>query len=86
MLGQRVEGWGGVQPHPPVNCENKTLSWLCGEAEIGDYKSFEGRNYSLGLIIGLGTRGEAEDRGGTGWGSDLKSLHWNADEREDIHL
>lgn len=85
MLGQWVVEGG---PAPPTSqlWKQNFISTLWGSCKIGDYKAFEGRNYSLELIISLRLRGKVEDGGGSGWGSDLKSLHWNADEREDIQL
>lgn len=70
----RTAGGGGGTPAPPTSQLRKQNFILTpwGGCEIGDYKAFEGRNHSLGLIISLRLRGKVENRGGTGWGSDLQ--------------
>lgn len=73
-LGQAA-GWGSKgAPATPTSqlWKQNFILTLRGGCKIGDCKAFEGRNYSLGLIIGL--QGKAGDRGGTQAGGQISNL------------
>lgn len=66
-------------PAPPTSqlWKQNFISTPWGGCKIGDYKAFEVRNYSLGLIIGLRTTGQGWRKGGVpglGVGSQIFAL------------